>query len=329
MSEAAHLCLRAQQATGTRRWLHIASAALNWLAQRVVLFRYGDWVFVTFGLFAGLGALVSLTAMGALLIGQGVGGKFFLTLAVAGSATVVVGSWLAGQLLDYRLLLEHPWRALRRPVFVSWGGIIALPLVLAIMAALADVSLLVLLDAAARTTPLGHALGRLGCLTYGCCFGRPTDAALAITYRNPLAKAVRVAGLHNVPLHPAPFYEVVLQIGLALVVNLAAVLGAPLGLPTALAFVLYGMGRFAVEFTRDNSGRMIVAPLAVNHLVALSFVIGGALAIPALLLGWQVPPAISWSAALAGVPELAPAITPGVVLIFFGFSLHRGRIGEW
>ena len=171
------------------------SAALDWLADQVVLFRHGDLVFVTFGLFAALGAFLTLAGMGLILIGQGVSFGAFVALALGASALVVIGSWVVAQLLDFRMLLRQPRQALRRPVFASWGGLLMVPLVFAVFSWQTGLALLVLVDAFARAMPIGHALGRLGCLSYGCCYGRPTNQRLAITYRNPLAKAVRVRGL--------------------------------------------------------------------------------------------------------------------------------------
>ncbi len=94
-------------------WLTILRRALDSVGNRVVLFRCGNAVFVTFGLFAGVGALLSMTAMGGLLVAEGVPGSVFLLLVLAGSAAVVFGSWLAGQLLDYELLLRC-WNRRRR-----------------------------------------------------------------------------------------------------------------------------------------------------------------------------------------------------------------------
>ncbi len=305
------------------------STALNFLADQVILFRWGELVFVTFGLFASVGAFLSLAGMGAILIGQGVRPEIFLTIALLGSVAVVVGSWVAGQAFDYRLLLQNPRQALRRPVFVSWGGVLAVIIVMGLMAPFSGVSVLLLLDAAARALPIGHALGRLGCMSYGCCFGRPTSGPLAVTYRHRDAKAVRVAGLQHVPLHPAAFYEAVLDLGILIAVNAASLFGAPIGIPTALALMLYGLGRFAIEFTRNNDGRMVVGLLSINHLISLALVALGGMALPALLLGSDAAPAFSWMTAVAGLPRLMPAIFPGALVVFLGFSLHRGRVGEW
>jgi hypothetical protein len=128
---------------------------------------------------------------------------------------------------------------------VSWGGLLGLPLAIAALARLSGFPALVCLDALARIAPVGHALGRLGCLTYGCCFGRPTASGLSITYRNPLAKAVRVGGLGGVPLHPAPLYEAALDLVIFAAVN-AAVL--PPALPQPLGECLLGALEDLAEF---------------------------------------------------------------------------------
>jgi phosphatidylglycerol:prolipoprotein diacylglycerol transferase len=303
---------------------------LDRLADRVVLFRYRDWVFVTFGLFGALGALLTMGLMGAILVGQGVDPGLFLGMALLGSAAVVGGSWLLAQLFEYRLLLEDPHRFLRRPVFVSWGGFLGLWLTLALFAAFSGQSLLLMLDALARSIFLGHAVGRLGCLSYGCCFGRPTRGRLAVTYRNPQAKAVRIGRRRDVPLHPAALYEAVLELALLLLVNAVALIGAPLGAPTALALLGYGCIRFAVEFLRDHEGRTVFGHLSLGQLIALTTLgIGACLATLTLLARPEAAPGVAWSTSLTAAPWLAAGITPGALLIFVGFSTHRGSVGSW
>jgi len=215
-------------------------------------------------------------------------------------------------------------------MFVSWGGALGLSLALALSALLSGHDLLLMLDALARSIFLGHAVGRIGCLSYGCCFGRPTRHRLAITYRNPQAKAVRVGRLQGVPLHPAALYEAVLEIGLLVAVNAVALLGAPVGAPTALALFGYGCVRFAVEFLRDNQGRLVLGPISLNHLIALALVgLGAGLAALTPLGDAQAAPAIAWGALLDAAPWLALGIAPCALLIFVAFSTHRGVVGRW
>ncbi len=321
--------LRALLAARLGRRCDLLSGALDKLAERVVLFQHGDLVFVTFGAFAALGAFLTLAWMGVILIGQGVAVGAFVTLALVASALVVVGSWVVAQLLDIRMLLRTPWQALRRPVFASWGGLLTVPLVFGYFSWHSGIAMLALVDAFALAMPIGHALGRFGCVSYGCCFGRPTRRRLAITYRNPLAKAVRVGGHHNVSLHPAAFYEAVLDLGILVVVNAAFLLGAPLGLPSALALMIYGFGRFAIEFLRNNDGRIVLGHYSLNHLFSLAMASLGVVLLPSILLAPVATPAIAWAPVLDAVPWLLPALAPAAIVIFASYSVHRRSVGAW
>jgi phosphatidylglycerol:prolipoprotein diacylglycerol transferase len=305
------------------------SQQLDRLGDRVILFRIGNLLFVTFGLFAALGALATLFGAGVILIGQGMSASSYLAMGGVSCVTVVAGSWAVAQALDFRLVLKSPRVMLMRPVFASWGGILLLPFVFAGFARITGLDTLVLLDAVCRTILIGHAIGRLGCLSYGCCFGRPTTHRLAITYHNPAAKAVRVADLHGVPLHPAAFYEASMDLAIFLLVNLAAAAGAPIGIPSALTFLFYGIGRFAIEFVKDNHGRMLFGPIALNHIICVATSAAGLLMLRAVLAGPEVPPQTSWSVGLATLLEAWPAMLSAVAVVFVGFSLHRHRVGGW
>jgi prolipoprotein diacylglyceryltransferase len=330
-SKIARTCLaRPLGKAGPGRIAAAASSALDWLGERVVLFRYRDFVFVSFGLFASVGAWLTMSLMGFLLIGQGVAAGQFALLALVSCAAIVAGSWLLARLLELRAPAADRTAAGLRPIFVSWGGISSLLVVFVLYGSLSGHGALIMLDAVARSAFLGHAIGRLGCLSYGCCFGRPTRSPLAITYRAPEAKAVRVGQRHGVPLHPAPLYEAILDIALLLLVNAVALAGAPLGLPAALACVGYGCGRFAIEFLRENESRIRVACISLNQLVALAMaLLGVALAGVALHGEPGAAPPFAFAAALRDVPWLSAAILPGALLVFVGFSLHRREVGHW
>jgi prolipoprotein diacylglyceryltransferase len=241
---------------------------------------------------------------------------------------MVGGSWAVGVLQDPRRLLQSPAQTLWRPIFVSWGGLVTFPFVAVAFSWVSGFGVLLLLDALTRSVPLGHAVGRLGCLSYGCCFGRPTHGPLAITYRNPHAKAVRLGGLRNVPLHPAPLYEALLGVGITLAVNLVALLGAPPGGTTAVGFILYGLGRFGVEFFRQNGHSAQGTAWSANQKFALWMAAIGVLGLPLLGGAAQSPP-VGWSAVIAGGSWLLVAVVPCALFVFVCFSLHRKRVGEW
>ena len=61
-------------------------------------------------------------------------------------------------------------------------------------------------DAFAPGIILGQAVGRLGCLMAGCCYGEPTESFLGITFSHPHA-AANVGTPLGVSLHPTQLYE--------------------------------------------------------------------------------------------------------------------------
>jgi phosphatidylglycerol:prolipoprotein diacylglycerol transferase len=50
---------------------------------------------------------------------------------------------------------------------------------------------------------LGHAMGRLGCLAAGCCYGRPTDSTWGVKLNSDLVDPA----FRGIPLHPVQLYE--------------------------------------------------------------------------------------------------------------------------
>ncbi len=112
-------------------------------------------------------------------------------------------------------------------------------------------------DAFAPSIPLGHALGRLGCLMYGCCFGTACDLPWAIQFPehspafNLLGQAPTDAA-HSLYVHPTQIYSALLNValygGLAWLYRHKRFDGQVFGLYLAG----YSINRFVVEFFRGD-----------------------------------------------------------------------------
>ncbi len=112
-----------------------------------------------------------------------------------------------------------------------------------------------LADAAAPAIPVAQAIGRLGCLMAGCCFGSASSLPWAVVYTSAAARQ-RTGVPLGVPLHPAPIYEALGS--LLLVLPLALWAGARRRRPgegAAAYLVGYGILRFGVEFFRGDTVR--------------------------------------------------------------------------
>lgn len=108
-----------------------------------------------------------------------------------------------------------------------------------------------LLDLSAPAIAIGHAIGRVGCLLGGCCFGSEWHGPLAITYTNPMAPAAHP----SVPRHPTPLYESFGLVVLALVFALVPVKRVGTGQRMLAYAASYSVLRFLVETTRGDAIR--------------------------------------------------------------------------
>lgn len=135
--------------------------------------------------------------------------------------------------------------------------------------------------------PVGHAIGRLGCLAAGCCYGRPTTMPWAIRFTNP--DSLITTGLLDVPVHPTQLYEAAGNIAIAGVLFrlLKRVQKDELQPGSVLcAYVLlYAVLRFIVEFYRGDDRGGFWLGLSPSQWIALGLATADLIVIRRR--GWQ------------------------------------------
>ena len=126
-------------------------------------------------------------------------------------------------------------------------------------------------DLIAPGIALGHIVGRFGCLLAGCCYGRPTDIAWAITFTDPVA-AANVGTPLQIPLHPTQLYDAGAE---ALILTFLLVTerrGRPfLGRTFWLYMLLYAISRFIIEIYRGDE-RGVVLGMSTSQFVSIILV---------------------------------------------------------
>ncbi|MGH9804303.1 MAG: prolipoprotein diacylglyceryl transferase, partial [Candidatus Acidiferrales bacterium] len=97
----------------------------------------------------------------------------------------------------------------------------------------------------------GYALGRLGCFAAGCCWGKPLEAAWAVTFTDPYS--ARVVGVPlGVALHPTQIYSSIASALIFLLLVLLWRRRAFAGQIFAAYMMLYAVARFVIEFYRGD-----------------------------------------------------------------------------
>jgi phosphatidylglycerol:prolipoprotein diacylglycerol transferase len=141
-----------------------------------------------------------------------------------------------------------------------------------------------ILDIGAIAIALGHAVGRLGCFSAGCCYGKVADLPWSITFTDPRCLATEVL---NQPVHPTQLYSsffLFTLTGFLVWLQLQErFLGSKRfgGQVASFYLVLYGLFRFTVEFFRgDARGGLPVGGLALStsQWISIVMVMAGSIA---------------------------------------------------
>lgn len=122
-------------------------------------------------------------------------------------------------------------------------------------------------DVMAMAFPFGHMLGRIGCLTAGCCYGRVCDhCALTITYPEEWPVLLfKEAEFVSGPRIASPLIAAIGLFVIGIVLYLVFRLTRSRGQVTALYFLLYGPFRFLQEFTRGDPERGFFGPFSTGQ----------------------------------------------------------------
>lgn len=153
---------------------------------------YGSMLCLALGL-AGFGALRSARAagldMGACIATLGV----VIAAGFTGAALLHAGA---------QVLRAGALSAIAGPPGLAFfGGAIAATVALLACGRLFGLPALLLADAAVPYLCGAHALGRIGCLLGGCCYGAHWHGPFAITYDDPFAPVAALGTRHALPLY--------------------------------------------------------------------------------------------------------------------------------
>ena len=94
---------------------------------------------------------------------------------------------------------------------------------------------------------VGMAIGRVGCLINGCCYGAVTSVPWAVVYTNPASYAPL-----GTPLHPTQVYHFIWNLAAFVVVWLLRRRLKPVGSIFLLYLALYALGDLGIRFLREG-----------------------------------------------------------------------------
>lgn len=245
-----------------------------------VLFHIGPFTLHTYGALLAVAVLVALWLARRHAIEDGLDGDRVWNLGVYGvlSGLVVAKVWLVFAMWDY--FSANPREIFALSTLQSggtfYGGILGALALIILYARYWKLPFLPLADAYAPCAALGAVLGRLGCFSAGCCYGKPTSVAWGITFTSEYAHELVGTPL-GVRLHPTELYDSFAAAGIFLVLMLLRSRNRFPGKLWAAFMFLYGLMRFTTEFFRGDPGRteLFGGRFSLMQVVSVGLMIAG------------------------------------------------------
>ncbi len=179
-----------------------------------------------------------------------------------------LGAKLLFLLTELPRVLQNPLPYLGSDGFVVYGGILAGLAVLRVWSRRTGQPLGKWMDVVLPGVSLAQGFGRIGCFLAGCCYGRPTDSWLGVTFP-PGSMAPS-----GVKLLPTQLFSSAGDLLICLILLWIDKKARRDGVVLDLYLILYSVGRFLIEFLRDDY-RGSVGALSSSQFIAI-FVFAGA-----------------------------------------------------
>lgn len=235
----------------------------------IKLFSIGPVSFYSYGLMIALGIIAAVWAASVRAKNRGMDPDHIFNIALIGVIAGVIGAKLTYYVVELPAIIKDPSILLDfSNGFVLYGGVIIGILAAYVYCRIKKKPFMPYMDLAVPSIPLAQGFGRIGCFLAGCCYGKESHAWYAVTFPE---SGLAPSGVSLIPT------QLISSIGDLL---LAAFLfwytrkgkKRMEGIPVILYLILYSVGRFFVEFLR-NDPRGSVGPFSTSQFIAIFVVI--------------------------------------------------------
>jgi phosphatidylglycerol---prolipoprotein diacylglyceryl transferase len=152
----------------------------------------------------------------------------------------------SGKVINY---LQHPGLIIGGEGLTIWGAILGAVLGVWIYFKIAKIKGGYIFDLLAPACIMAQAIGRLGCLFNGCCYGTPTSLPWGLVYTDPMSFGFT----GGIPTHPTVVYEMIYCVIIFVVLLMLRNKLRPAGSLFMLYLALYAVWRLGIDFMRDGT----------------------------------------------------------------------------
>ncbi|NOZ87351.1 MAG: prolipoprotein diacylglyceryl transferase [Deltaproteobacteria bacterium] len=217
-----------------------------------VLFSIGPVSVSTYGVMIAIGLLFAIMLSKREGTRQGFDSKDIIDMSFWSILSGLIGAHILFAIVNFREYLEDPVRFLTfwRGGVVWYGGLAGGIIGGGIFLKIRKMDFWKVADVVAAPLAIGLFFGRFGCLSAGCCYGKPTSFPFGIVY--PEISQLAPPGI---TLQPSPLYECLLMLIIFFYLTIIRSRKRYNGQLFLIHLTLYSIGRFFLEMLRGDELR--------------------------------------------------------------------------
>ncbi len=231
--------------------------------------RILDYYIPTYGLLMVLGIALGLLLFYFTAKKRGIDGVDSFALGMLTLIFALLGARILYILTDFKnimtLFARGNWTKILNQLFfggmVFYGGVLSGFIAFVLIAKHYSNPILDAMDAAAPAIALGHAFGRLGCFSVGCCYGIKSETLGMIFKQSPVAP-------NGVMLLPVQLMEAVFNLLLTAYLLIVFNKGRR-GVAASNYLLIYSAWRFSIEFFRGDNYRGFFLNLSTSQWISM------------------------------------------------------------
>ena len=234
------------------------------------LFKIGPVTVYSYGVMMALGIIAAMLL--ALYRGKrrGYDAEVITDISFYGIIGGVIGAKLLYFITEAQSIIQKPSAILEMLSggFVVYGAILGGIIGAYIYCKVKKLDFLKHFDLLVPSLALAQGIGRIGCLFAGCCYGRATNSAIGIIFSRSLYAP------KGIKIYPTQIISSLGDFLIAIILLVFARTKRKDGQVAGLYMVLYSIGRFFIEFLRDDP-RGKIGMLSTSQFICIFILIGG------------------------------------------------------
>ncbi len=222
----------------------------------------------------GYGLMITIGLLAALFIGEarakkrGLNGDEIYTFAFLCTVFGFFCAKILFCIVEWKTFIQDPLSVIKTNGFVVYGGILGGILIAYVWCRRKKLDFWRYYDVILPSVAVAQGFGRVGCFLAGCCYGKETESAIGIAFTN---SSFAPNGVKMIPT------QLISAVGMFLIAGILFFYARKPRTPRkegSLYLILYSIGRFGVEFLR-NDHRGAIGVLSTSQFISIFMLIGG------------------------------------------------------